>query len=55
LVHFIRYLPKLTAVELAEMERLNPKTAAEVAEEARIEDFLAGEQPEPAPADGHRH
>ena len=27
LVHFIRHLPSLTAVELAEMEKLNPRSA----------------------------
>jgi len=29
LVHFVRHLPKLTAAELAEMERLNPKSPEE--------------------------
>ena len=56
LVHFIRYLPKLTAVEIAEMERLNPKTVDELAEEARADDFLAGEQQESSPpAAEHQH
>ena len=38
LVHFIRHLPKLTAGEIAEMEKLNPKSPEECMEAA----FLAG-------------
>lgn len=54
LVHFIRHLPRLTAEELAEMQKLNPKSPAE------WRAFLAGagEKPAPAPAEdhsGHRH
>jgi mono/diheme cytochrome c family protein len=49
LVHFIRHLPKLTAAEVQEMERLNPKVQGH--EEMSGEDeekFLQGED-EPAP------
>ena len=49
LVHFIRHLPKITKEEIAEMERLNPKSPAEW---ARIQ---AGEDPPAMPAGGHRH
>lgn len=42
LVHFIRHLPYLTPDELAEMRRLNPKSAHEIEEEKAIEDFLSG-------------
>ena len=38
LVHFIRHLPKLTPEEIAEMEKLNPKSPEECMEAA----FLAG-------------
>ena len=38
LVHFIRHLPKLTPAEIAEMEKLNPKSPEECMEAA----FLAG-------------
>jgi mono/diheme cytochrome c family protein len=44
LVQFIRYLPRLTREELAEMERLNPTLSrADVEQEREIEAFLAGE------------
>lgn len=39
LVLFIRHLPQITTDELAEMEKLNPKSAAR---EQFIEDFLEG-------------
>jgi mono/diheme cytochrome c family protein len=42
LVHFIRHLPQLTEVELSAMEKLNPKSAAHLEEERRINDFLTG-------------
>jgi mono/diheme cytochrome c family protein len=54
LVHFIRHLPSLTAEELAEMEVLNPKSPAELAEEQADRDFLDGSAPAPADA-GHQH
>lgn len=42
LVHFIRYLPDLTEDEIAEMEKLNPKSAAEIEMERQMEEFLKG-------------
>ena len=42
LVHFIRHLPKLTPQELAEMEKLNPKSPAEWQEMQEEDAFLAG-------------
>ncbi len=43
LVHFIRHLPKLTAEEIAEMEKLNPKTPEEWQQMQAEEAFLAGD------------
>ena len=40
LVLFIRYLPRLTEAEIAAMEKLNPKSAAQIEEKRRIDDFL---------------
>ena len=42
LVRFIRHLPQLTDKELTAMEKLNPKSAAQIDEERRINDFLKG-------------
>lgn len=42
LVVFIRHLPQITAPELEEMKRLNPKAEADREEEKREEDFLNG-------------
>ena len=42
LVLFIRHLPSLTADELHDMERFNPKSAAEREEEKEQQDFLSG-------------
>jgi len=57
LVHFIRYLPKLTKEEEVEMEALNPKTREEWKQEEEIQKFLEGEgdaaAPKPPPH-GHR-
>ena len=52
LVLFIRHLPSLTADELHDMERFNPKSAAEHEEEKQEEDFLKG-TPTGAPAAKH--
>ena len=50
LVHFIRHLSELTPTQLKEMEKLNPKTAAEIEEERQDEEFLrGGGSAEPAP------
>ena len=54
LVRFIRHLPHLTPAELDGMEKLNPKTPAELQEEQQEEEFLnGGEAPEPA--ESHHH
>ena len=43
MVHFIRHLPRLTDEEIARMEALNPKTAAQWREEEDARRFLAGD------------
>jgi mono/diheme cytochrome c family protein len=55
LVHFVRHLPKLTPQELAEMEKLNPKSPAQWQQMQEEEAFLAGdgEETPPTPADAH--
>ena len=50
LVHFIRHLPKLTPQEMAEMQKLNPKSPAEWQQIEEEEAFLAGDGEDPAPA-----
>jgi len=52
LVSFIRHLPALTPEEVAAMEKLNPKTAAERAEEQAEEEFLSGGSPT---TEQHKH
>ena len=42
LVRFIRHLPKLTAAELKEMERYNPKSPAQNERDRDIDAFLKG-------------
>jgi mono/diheme cytochrome c family protein len=56
LVHFIRRLPALTAEEIAEMERHNPVSRAELEEEEEMRQFLGedGAATE-APAPHHHH
>lgn len=54
LVNFIRRLPKLTPDDIAEMERHNPVSRAQIEEERKIEDFLKGaESPTPPATDPH--
>jgi mono/diheme cytochrome c family protein len=53
LVHFIRYLPRLTAAEKAEMEKLNPKSLQELQEE-EDEKSPKGEDAHERPAP-HKH
>jgi hypothetical protein len=48
LVHFIRHLPRLAPEELIEMERLNPRSAAEWRELEQEEQFLRGEDEQPS-------
>ena len=43
LVHFIRHLPEISATEVAEMKRLNPKSPHEMQEEKEVDEFLRGE------------
>lgn len=49
LVHFIRYLPKLTPEDIAKMEGMNPKSPANMTEEEEMRRFLEGEGPVPKP------
>jgi mono/diheme cytochrome c family protein len=55
LVHFIRHLPQLTAAEKKEMEKLNPKSPAELKEEEEEERFLKGEDINDQPIKHHHH
>ena len=62
LVHFIRHLPKITSEELAEMEKLNPKSPEEWQQMQEEQAFLAADGEEtPAPdaaahdAQSHQH
>jgi mono/diheme cytochrome c family protein len=41
LVRFIRHLPQLTPEDLVTMEKMNPKTQADVEREKEIKDFLS--------------
>ena len=54
LVHFIRQLPRVTAEELTEMRRLNPRSSAEIEREREVERFLAGEA-SPVEESAHKH
>ena len=54
LVNFLRHLPQLTADELAAMERMNPRSPAEIKQEMEEEQFLRGEQPTGDPP-SHTH
>ncbi|MBK7971759.1 MAG: c-type cytochrome [Deltaproteobacteria bacterium] len=52
LVQFVRHLPELTAEELLEMEHLNPKTRAELADQEETRAYLeGGGAPDPAVVD----
>lgn len=50
LVHFIRHLPKLTAEELEQMEKLNPVSPEEMHERLMEEQFLQGSETPSAPS-----
>ena len=54
LVHFIRYLPKLTDEELEKMKSMNPKSPHELEEEEAIRRFLEGDDNQ-APPPAHKH
>lgn len=45
LVHFIRYLPRLSDEERARMESMNPRSPIEIRQEIEEERFLRGEDP----------
>lgn len=49
LVHFIRKLPTLTPDEIAQMEKMNPRSPAEILEEEEMRKFLEGEGDAPKP------
>lgn len=53
LVHFIRHLPQLAIAEKKEMEKLNPKSPAELKEEQEEEKFLKGEDVHDEPIQHH--
>lgn len=55
LVRFIRHLPALTPAELEEMERLNPKSSAELERDREIDEFLRGAKSATPPKGGHVH
>jgi mono/diheme cytochrome c family protein len=55
LVHFVRRLPMLTPEEIEHMAELNPKTPAQLREEAEIRRFLEGGPPPPVPAGPGAH
>ncbi len=42
LVRFIRRLPHLTEQDIADMERFNPRSALEIEQDKKIDDFLSG-------------
>lgn len=49
LVFFIRHLPHLTAAEIHDMERFNPRSDADREEEKEEQQFLNGEQDRGSP------
>src|SRR5713226_4218444 len=55
LVHFIRHLPAMSANEITEMEKLNPKSPEEQEEEKQEEEFLKGQPVNEAPKQHHHH
>jgi mono/diheme cytochrome c family protein len=55
LVHFIRHLPSISADEIKDMEKMNPKTPADLEEEKQEEEFLKGKTPSEAPKQHHHH
>jgi len=55
LVVFIRHLPSLSQSELADMEKMNPKSRQELEEEQQEEQFLRGGQPSSQSPPPHQH
>ncbi len=53
LVAFIRHLPSLTAEELAEMKKMNPRSPMDLAREEEMRKFLRGEEIAPS-EDAHK-
>ena len=45
LVHFIRHLPNLSRAEIAQMEKLNPKSSEDAEQAQEEQQFLNGQQP----------
>jgi mono/diheme cytochrome c family protein len=54
LVHFIRHLPALSVNEIKEMEKMNPKSVADLDEERQKEEYLKGRSPIEPPKQ-HKH
>jgi mono/diheme cytochrome c family protein len=52
LVHFVRHMPKITAAEIAEMEKMTPRSPEEYERMKQEEEFLEGGE---APAPEHHH
>jgi len=55
LVHFIRHLPQIMLEEKKAMEKLNPKSADEIAEEQEEERFLRGDDSHETTPEHHHH
>lgn len=55
LVHFIHRLPSLSASEVKEMEKLNPKSPGDLQEEKQEQQFLEGQPVNVAPKKNHHH
>ena len=55
LVHFIRHLPKIAPEEIAEMEKLNPKSPDEWRQMQEEEAFLARGEDPPSRTTAHHH
>ncbi|MCU1259585.1 MAG: putative Cytochrome c [Bryobacterales bacterium] len=53
LVHFIRHLKDLSPAEIAEMEKLDPKSPGDMEEEKQEEQFLKGRTPTEVPKHHH--
>lgn len=54
-MYFIRHLPQVTDEEKRAMEKLNPKTRAEMKEEQEEEKFLEGEDRNHETMPNHHH
>jgi mono/diheme cytochrome c family protein len=54
LVHFIRHLPSISPAEIAEMEKMNPRTPEDLEQERQEQQFLNGQTPQEATSQ-HKH